>query len=175
MYEVPEFFTCFSCSRKYKWRAQDAGRTFRCRCGIKLRCPDPNAESQTAKESLDDTVADVTLEEAFDDIETQSTEPSENSDNNIAIDYTEELVPRRVSGGVFGLGPAGETIFWGAIALVCLSSFILAAFVPKWAYIVAGALSLWGILKFVKSWRNWTRGRPWLECLDELFSAAEES
>ena len=175
MPESPDSFRCFSCNRKYKWRLQDAGRTFRCQCGMKLRCPDPNAESQTAEESLDDTVADVTLEEAFDDIETQPDQPSKNNAVNEAVQYTEDFVPRSVSGGVFGLGPAGEAIFWGAIALVCLSSFILAAFVPKWAYLIAGVISLWGIWRFINSWKNWTRGRPWLECLDELFSSTNEN
>ncbi|MFG0257561.1 MAG: hypothetical protein ACF8GE_06635 [Phycisphaerales bacterium JB043] len=175
MLEGPASFTCFSCGRRFKWRSEDAGRTFRCQCGIKLRCPDPG-EDQMASESLEDTVADVTLEEAFDEIDTSAPKGSTSeSENAVALDeeeYTEEFVPRRVSGGIFGLGPAGETLFWFVVALVCLSSFILFAYVPSWVYFIIGIVTFLGIWKFYTSWKNWTRGRPWLECLDELFSSS---
>jgi hypothetical protein len=169
-----ESFLCFSCRRKYKWRSEDAGRTFRCQCGIKLRCPDPEAEDWTAEESLDDTVTDVVLEEAFDDIEsaTPTNQDLTISQSIESPDFAEEIVPRRVSGGLFGLGPAGEALFWGVVALVCLLSFILFAYVPGWVYLIIGVVTFWGLWKFWVAWKNWTRGRPWHECLDELFSSS---
>ncbi|MHC4975281.1 MAG: hypothetical protein ACYTF7_01595 [Planctomycetota bacterium] len=175
MSEGPESFTCFSCGRTYKWRSQDAGRTFRCQCGIKLRCPDPS-QDQDVEESLDDTVADVRLEEVFDEIETSVPEPPGGEGEETpeeSPEYQEVLVPRRVSAGVFGLGPAGETLFWGVVMLVCLSSFVLFMYVPREVYLVIGVITFWGIWKFYRSWKNWSRGRHWTECLDELFSSSK--
>jgi hypothetical protein len=168
--QQPESFQCFQCSRRYRWKPELAGQTVRCVCGATVRCPNPADETTTAEESLDDTVADVVLEEAFDQIE-ETAGPDESS-----LESAGEVVVRaRGSRGVFGLGPAGETLFWGVGFLVGLCFIILAVIVGFWYYGVAAVLCSWTGFKFYRSWKNWTRGRPWLDCLAEVFGENDDS
>lgn len=142
-----------------------AGQTIRCACGAKVRCPSPSDDTATAAESLEDTVADVILEEAFDNIEERAAGKAEAS-----IESAGPVVVRaRHVRGVFGLGPAGETLFWGVGFLIGLTFIILAVIVQFWFYIAAAGVCSWTAWKFYQSWKNWTRGRPWLECLSEVF------
>lgn len=159
---TPDVFECFSCGRRFRWREEIAGQTVRCTCGVKIRCPSGHDDTLTAAESLEDTVADVALEESFDTIE----EPAEGpvSEGPVVV----ESLPRRKNR--FGLSPAGEVLAWGIGALICLSSTILASLVPgKWVYVVIAALTFWCAIQFYRAWKRWTRGRPWLQCLGELF------
>lgn len=162
---APEFFRCSQCHKRFRWKPEAAGRTIRCKCGVKVRCPAFEDGTMTAGESLDDTVADVTLDEAFDTIETAAA--PEGAIVEPQVDFI--TAARQAHRGVFGLRPPGETLFWGVVALLCVGSSILALIVGKWFYIVAAALTLWGALRFYRSWTNWRRGRPWLECLAEAF------
>ncbi|MFG0274656.1 MAG: hypothetical protein ACF8QF_06335 [Phycisphaerales bacterium] len=170
--ERPESFQCSQCAKRYRWTPEIAGRTIRCACGAKVRCPLPADDTATAAESLDDTVADVVLEEAFDQIDAEG---AGGADAEAPIQSTGEVIVRRRRGtGIFGLGPAGETLFWGIGFLIGLCFVILAVIVRFWFYIAAAAICTWTAWKFYQSWKNWTRGRPWLECLAEAFGEAED-
>jgi hypothetical protein len=170
--ERPESFQCSQCAKRYRWTPEIAGRTIRCACGAKVRCPSPSDDTATAAESLDDTVADVVLEEAFDQID----EGGAGADAKPAgLESAGEVVLRKQRGtGIFGLGPAGETLFWGVGFLIGLCFVILAVIVRFWFYVAAAAICTWTAWKFYQSWKNWTRGRPWLECLAEAFGEADD-
>lgn len=166
--QTPEIFECFNCGRRFRWKAEIAGQTVRCVCGVKVRCPGGLDETQTAGESLEDTVADVELEESFDTIE--AAEPGAVAETDLTDEGPRVAAPLPRRKNRFGLGPAGETLAWGLGALVCLSSSIIAVVgPPDWVYIVVAALTFWCAIQFYRSWKRWTRGRPWLECLSDLF------
>lgn len=167
----PEFFRCSQCQRRFRWKPEASGRTIRCVCGVKVRCPEFDDATMTAGESLDDTVADVALDEAFDELDTGA--PPTGAVVEPEMDIL--AAARQAHRGVFGLRPPGETLFWGVLALVCLSSSILALIVGKWFYVVAATLTVWGAYRFYRSWSNWRRGRPWLDCLAEAFGEQDET
>ena len=158
-------FRCYSCSRQFQWRDDLAGRAIRCTCGGKFRCPDLTAESQIARESLEDTVADVSLNEAFDDLE------DPHGDENAY-----EVGPLKVHHrGMWGLTPGGETLFWGVMVLMGVAFGLLAILVGTWGYIVCAVVLPVSVLKFRRAWTAWTRGRPWMECLMESLGERESA
>jgi len=168
--QQPESFSCSQCGKQFKRRADIAGQTIRCVCGAKVRCPSPSDDTSTAAESLEDTVADVPLEEIFDQIETEVEADAP------GIESAGEVISSpRGTRGPFGLGPAGETLLWGIGFLIGLSFIILAIIVRFWFYGIAAAVCSWTAWKFYRSWTKWTRGRPWLECLAEAFGENDDS
>lgn len=158
-------FECYSCSRRYRWRDDLPGRTIRCSCGVKFRCPD-RSDHLVAEESLDDTVADVELNDAFDDLSNPHGDPEK----------YDEVGPLRVqTRGLLGLGPAGETLFWGIGLLIGVAFGLLAIIVADWFYIACALLLVISAVKFAKAWKRWTRGRPWMECLMESLGERESA
>ena len=150
-------FTCYSCSREFHWRDDLPGRTIRCKCGVKFKCPDLAAESLVADESMEDTVADVSLNEAFDDLE-----------NPRGDEAVYEVGPVEVrERGFLGLGPAGETLLWGVGALLGIAFGLLAVIVGAWMYIACAVVLSISAVMFYRSRKRWTNGRPWMACLME--------
>lgn len=159
-------FKCSSCSRQFHWRDDLSGRTIRCRCGVKFKCPDLSAESLVATESMEDTVADVSVNEAFDDLHDPHGDDGQYEVGPVAVQ-------RR---GAFGLTPAGETLVWGIGALLGIAFGLLAIIVGAWLYIAAAVVLSVSLFKFVNAWKRWTAGRPWMQCLlEELGERERES
>lgn len=159
-------FRCYSCSRCFHWRDDLPGRTIRCTCGVKFRCPDLTAENRVAQESLEDTVTDVDLNEAFDHIEV----PGEESAQQYEVGPV-AVAPR----GAFGLSAAAETLLWGIGMIIGVAFGLLAIIIGEWLYIVCAVVLSICVLKFRRSWRNWTRGRPWMECMMEALGERESA
>ena len=156
-------FKCYSCSRQFHWREDLPGRTIRCTCGVKFRCPDFSESKLVAEESLEDTVADVALNEAFDHID-----EDEGTDNSYEVGPV--AVQHR---GFLGLKPAGETLLWGIGVLLGVSFGLLAIIVGAWMYIVCAVLLSISVVKFRRAWARWTHGRPWTECLMEALGEGD--
>jgi len=162
-------FRCYSCSREFHWRDDLPGRTIRCTCGVKFKCPDLTADSHVARESLEDTVADVDLNEAFDNLD------DPHGDGESAARSIEGGPQDLKEKGFLGLGPAGETLLWGVGALLGVASGILAIIVGAWLYIVCAVVLSVSLIKFRSAWQRWTRGRPWMQCLMETLEGNEST
>lgn len=158
-------FHCYSCSKRFHWRDDLAGRTIRCSCGVKFRCPDLTAESRVAKESLEDTVADVSLNEAFDNLSDPHGDEDKYEVGPVALKHK----------GILGLSAAGETILWGVGVLLGVAFGLLAIIVGAWLYIVCAVLLSISVLKFRRAWQAWTNGRPWMACLMESLGERESA
>jgi hypothetical protein len=156
-------FKCYSCSREFHWRDDLPGRTIRCKCGVKFKCPDLAAESLIADQSMEDTVADVSLNEAFDSLEDPHGDEG-------AYEVGPADIKER---GLFGLGPAGETLLWGVGALLGVAFGLLAVIVGAWMYIACAVVLSISAVKFYRSWKRWTNGRPWMECLMESLGESQ--
>ncbi len=174
--ETTDTFKCYVCNRVFRWSAQISGKTIECKCGAKVRCPELHDDTMTAGEAMDDTVADVVLDEVFDDFQ-----PGQ-ADN---ISDQEAIHLRNVSRhrGVFGLSLAGEVVFFGftsligiAFTVLCIVTFIWERENTKrfWPYLVValvvGPIS-WKI--FLNRWRIYSRGRSVPQVITDLF--ADES
>lgn len=162
-------FKCFNCGREYRWSAEIAGRSLRCRCGQKVRCPEAKDETITATESLEDTVADVVLEEHLDQVDTAAVAEEQAPE----VDQIRRI-PQR---GMFGWPIGREVLVWGGLSVVGLSLVILAALVGKyfWQYVVAAVLiGPYAWWRLYRCWPRWTQGRPWLECLGAALGAEDD-
>lgn len=166
--ESADFFRCFSCGKRFVWRSEIAGQTFRCACNAKVRAPDPGHDSLTAVESLDDTVADIEVEEHFDEIEGENTFADED------VEATQfRRIPQR---GVFGWPMGLDVLFWSILSVVGLSCGIMALLLWQYwwqwvaAFVVIGPYSFF---RLYRSWPRWTQGRPWIDCLLESLGADE--
>lgn len=158
-------FRCYSCSRRFHWRDDLAGRTIRCACGVKFRCPDLTAQSKVAEESLEDTVADVSLNEALDDLSDPHGDEGSYEVGPVAVQ------PK----GVLGLSPGGETLLWGAGVLLGVAFGLLALIVANWFYIACAVVLPIAAIKFRRAWLTWTHGRPWMQCLSEALGDRESA
>lgn len=162
-----ETFACSSCGRRFRWKQEIAGRSLRCKCGSKVRCPETRDETLTAHESLEDTVADVELDEALDTIETTEAAPIGADD-----DVKELFEARWKYRGVFGLSLGGEVALYFGLSLIGIACAILAVILGRyfWWWIAAavllGPLSWW---RFWQRWRRWTAGRSFLDALNDAF------
>lgn len=166
---APSTFRCFACGRTFRWVPEIAGKSLRCKCGEKVRCPEPRDETFTAAQSLDDTlddtVAEVVIQEHLDTLDRTGQESAASDQANDSEGV--RIIPQK---GVFGWTIGRDVLFWMCWSLVGLACAILAAIVQERfvAYIVAaviiGPYSWW---RLYKSWPRWTQGRPWLQCLTE--------
>lgn len=167
--QAGESFKCFQCGRRFRWREDIAGRSLRCTCGAKVRCPEAHDDTMTAGQSLDDTVADVALDEHLDQITTPDAAATESADE-VAF----RRIPQR---GMFGWPMGREVIFWGAMSVGGLALAILAVilgehFVPYTiGALLIGPYSWW---RLYHAWPRWTQGRPWLDCLGRAMGIEEE-
>lgn len=165
-------FQCYVCDRVFRWNAEISGKTIECKCGAKVRCPELHDGTMTAGESLDDTVADVVLDEVFDDFQPGQ---AQNIDDMEAI-HLRNVARHR---GVFGLSLGGEVVFFGATSLVglaftvlCVVTFIWERDNMKnfWPYLVVavivGPIS-WKLL--ANRWRIYRRGRSIPQVIVDLF------
>lgn len=158
-------FRCYSCSRRFHWRDDLAGRTIRCSCGVKFRCPDLTGESKIAEESLEDTVADVAVNEALDDLSDPHGDEGTYEVGPIAVKHK----------GFMGMSSGAETVFWGVGVLLGVAFGLLAVIVGEWGYVVGAVLLIVCGFKLRRAWGAWTRGRPWMECLSEAMGARESA
>lgn len=167
---APATFRCFACGRTFRWVPEIAGKSVRCKCGEKVRCPEPRDETFTAAKSLDDTlddtVAEVVVQEHLDALDKQVSD-----DTGVgAVGSDPDEIRRIPQKGMFGWSIGREVLFWMFGSLAGLACAILAVIVGKHfvAYIVAAVLvgpySWW---RLYKAWPRWTQGRSWLQCLGE--------
>ncbi len=169
--ETDNSFACYSCGRRYRWRAEIAGKSLRCHCGVKVRCPEPRDDTVTAGQSLDDTVTDVELEEHFDHIDPESAAAAAEREEQ-AVEF--RRLPQK---GMFGWPMGREVLFWGVLSLIGLALSILAAitrehFIPySIAAVLVGPYSWW---RLWKAWPRWTQGRPWTDCLAQALGMEAE-
>ena len=169
-------FRCYSCGRWFKWKPEISGRTLRCTCGSKVRCPELHDDTITAGESLEDTVADVELSEALDAIETDD-EPIEDQSAEAGVDVQELFAARRRHQGVFGLALGGEVLLYFGLSILGVAFAILAVILGKyfWIWIVAavltGPISWW---RLVDRWRRWAAGRSFMVALADVFGLHDE-
>lgn len=164
-----EMFQCYNCGRRFRWKPDISGRTLRCKCGSKVRCPELHDETVTAEESLEDTVAEVEIEEIFDHADV-----AEASELEQVQEAFRAYRPHR---GAFGLSLGGEVIFYGVLSMIGLACAILAVIVGKyfWWYIVAAVLiGPFSWIRFAKRWKKWARGRSWLQVLSDLLERDED-
>ncbi len=167
-----EFFQCYECGQRFRLTEEIAGRTLRCRCGAKVKAPAFSDQTVTAVESLDDTVADVELDEHFDEIESEADAADQPAEETEATEYV-----RIVKRGVFGWPMGGEVLFFGVLSLVGIACAILAVIVGKYfqAYIIAAVLiAPYSLFRFHRAWGFWSAGRPWLECLLSALGESDE-
>lgn len=163
-------FKCFSCGREYRWLPEIAGRTLRCKCGEKVRCPEPEDDTITAGQSLDDTVGDVELGEHLDQVDAVA---ADTPDEAGSTDY--RRIPQK---GIFGWPIGQEVLFWSILSLVGVGLGILAAIMREYyipysvAFVVIAPYS-W--LRLYKVWPRWTQGRPWFECLAEALGGGDDT
>jgi len=170
-----EVFQCYNCGRKFRWRADISGRTLLCKCGSKVRCPELQDDTMTAQASLEDTVADVELQEALDTIDTPS--GAEKTESEAEQDVQELFAAVRRHHGIFGLRLGGEVLLYGALSIVGVALAILAFFL--WAYfewliaaaLLIGPISWW---RFWHRWQSWSAGRSVMEALADVFGLREE-
>ncbi|MCB9839115.1 MAG: hypothetical protein H6813_07240 [Phycisphaeraceae bacterium] len=165
-------FQCYVCNRVFRWYPGISGKTIECKCGAKVRCPELQSGSMTAGESLDDTVADVVLDEVLDDFQPGS---ADNIDEMEAIHLSNVHRYR----GVFGLTLGGEVLFFGATSIVGLAFTILcivtviwekANMRNFWPYLVVAVIvgpASWKL--FANRWRLYSRGRSVPRVIAELF------
>ena len=166
-------FQCYVCNRVFRWHSELSGKTIECKCGAKVRCPELHDGTMTAGKSLDDTVADVVLDEVFDDFQPGQAEN---------IDDQETIHLRNITRhhGVFGLTLGGEVVFFSFTSLIGLAFTVLCivTFIWKqeslknfWPYLVVavivGPIS-WKIL--ANRWRIYRRGRSLPQVITDLFS-----
>jgi DNA-directed RNA polymerase subunit RPC12/RpoP len=171
-----DVFECYNCGRSFRWREDISGRTLLCKCGSKVRCPELHDDTMTAQESLEDTVADVVLQEALDTIDTPS--GTEKTEAETEQDVQELFSALRRHHGIFGLRLGGEVLLYGALSIVGIALAILAFILGKyfWWWIAAAVaiapLSWW---RFWHRWQTWSAGRSFMESLADVFGMREES
>lgn len=166
---IQDSFQCYSCGRKYRWRQEISGKTMRCKCGSKMRCPELHDETMTAGKSLDDTVQDVVLDEHLDHLAHHETIAEQ---TDLHTEY------RRIyQRGIFGWPIGGEVFLFGVLSVVGVSSVILAFILGKhfWWWIVAAVLiGPYAWWRLYIAWPRWKQGRSWTECLEDIFSGDEQ-
>ena len=186
----PEQFHCPSCGKAFRWASEIAGRSVRCRCGEKFRCPasdrsTPGSPEAAAAEdsrphagadaaALEDTVADVELDEMLDTIDASTTEPGAES----GVDVQELFAARRRSRGLFGMTLGAEVLFYFGMSLLGLAFAILAVILGKyfWWWIAAAVLVgpiSW--LRLWKRWQTWAAGRSFMVALADVFDTRDET
>lgn len=167
--ESTTHFECFSCGQRFRWSPAVAGRTLRCPCGAKIRCPEPRDATFTAAESLDDTVADVELEEHLDQIE---------ADESVEEFIQEATSIRRIpQKGMFGWPIGREVFVWGVLTVVGIALGILALLLHKYFihYTIAfAAVFPYSAYRLRKSWPRWAQGRSWIECVNDTLGVSED-
>jgi len=175
--KTSDIFKCYVCERLYRWNDEISGKTIECKCGARVRCPELHGDTMTAGKSLDDTVADVVLDEVFDRLDQ---DPS--LDEAALVDEQEAVHLSKVTRhrGVFGLSLGGELLFFLATSIIGLA-FTLLCFVTIiwekenarrfWPYLVValavGPIS-WKLL--ANRWRLYRRGRSLPQVVADLFA-----
>jgi len=170
-------FQCYVCNRVFRWSPEISGKTIECKCGAKVRCPELHDGTMTAGQSLDDTVADVVLDEVFDDFQPGQ---AENIDDQEAI-HLRNVSRRR---GIFGLTLGGEVVFFAITSLIgiaftvlCIETLIWKRENARrfWPYLVValviGPIS-WKLL--ANRWRIFRRGRSLPQVIADLFADDSE-
>jgi len=166
-------FQCYVCERVFRWKTEISGKTIECVCGARVRCPELHDDTMTAGESLEDTVADVRLEEVFDDFQPG---PADGIDEQEAI-HLSKVVRHR---GIFGLTLGGEVAFFAITSLIGVAFTVLCLVTVIWrrenmrnfwpylvVAIVVGPIS-WKLL--ANRWRVYARGRSLPQVISDLFS-----
>lgn len=167
-------FQCYNCGRHYRWKPEISGKSLRCKCGNKVRCPELHDDTLTAHESLDDTVADVDLSQVLDSVEVEDDAPV---GADADTDIKEIFEVRWRYRGVFGLSLGGEVLLYFILSLVGIAFAILAVLLGKYfwwwiaAAVLVGPISWW---RFWKRWKRWSAGRGVLDCLADSFGLQDE-
>lgn len=162
-----DFFQCYNCDRKYRWSAEISGRTLRCKCGSKVRCPELHDDSMTAQASLEDTVADVDLNEAFDALDSELETPV-----GVDAEVQEVFDAKWKYRGAFGLSLGGEVLYYGGLSILGIACAILAIILGRYfwwwiaAAVVLGPIAWW---KFWVRWKHWSAGRSVMQALGDVF------
>lgn len=182
----PDQFHCPSCGKAFRWASEIAGRSVRCRCGEKFRCPasapstprspdrSPAGDSRARAADLEDTVADVELEEMLDTIDSSTAEPGAES----GVDVQELFAARRRSRGLFGMTLGAEVLFYFGMSLVGLAFAILAVILGKYFWWWIAAAVLVGPISWVrlwKRWQTWAAGRSFMVALADVFDTRDET
>jgi len=121
----------------------------------------------TAHESLEDTVADVDLNEALDAIESSIETPVA-----LDADVQEVFDAKWKYKGVFGLSLGGEVLYYGGLSILGAGCAILAVILGRyfWWWIAAavalGPIAWW---KFWHRWKRWSGGRSIMQALGDVF------
>lgn len=165
-------FQCYSCGRQFRWKPEISGKSLRCKCGNKVRCPELHDDTLTAHESLEDTVADVDLSQVLDSVEV-----AEEANVGVDADVKEVFEVRWRYRGVFGLSLGGEVLLYFILSLVGIAFAILAVLLGKYfwwwiaAAVIVGPVS-W--VRFWKRWKRWSAGRTVMDALADSFGLRDE-
>lgn len=168
-------FGCGACGRVFHWRDDIAGRSLRCPCGATVRCPTAPDDTPTAEESLEDTVADVELDEALDTIDTGADAGDATLESGVEVEAL--FAARRRHRGVFGLTLGGEVLLYAGLSLIGVACAILAVILGKYfwwwiaAAVVTGPPSWW---RLWKRWGAWAAGRSFMVALADVFGLHDE-
>lgn len=168
-----EWFQCKGCGRRHRWQADIAGAEIECSCGKTVFCPELDVFGDV--DSPSDTVVSRTgapvmgpaglgsdhFPAEFVPIEGEAYDP------DAAPSYQ-----RKRAGGLFGMGPFGETVFWLVGAAVGFT-LIVHAIVLQWPIYIAltviwTPLSFW---KFHKKLKRWQGNRSLLRAFEEEFES----
>ncbi len=165
-------FQCYHCGRQFRWRPEISGKSLRCKCGNKVRCPELQDDTVTAHASLEDTVADVDLSQVLDAVEVDAEQADE-----LDPDLKEVFEVHRRYRGMFGLSLGGEVLLYFILSMLGVACVILAILLGKhfWWWIAAavfvGPLSWW---RFWQRWKRWSAGRTVMEALADSFGLRDE-
>lgn len=170
----PDTFQCYGCGRIFAWKPEISGRSLQCACGSKVRCPELNHDDEMIAPvaALDDTVADIELEDAMDSIDAAEEVPVGED-----ADVQELFEARWRYRGVFGLSLGGEVLFYGGLSIAGIACAILAAILGRYfwwwiaAAVIVGPVS-W--ILFYRRWRRWSAGRTIMQALEDAFGLRDE-
>lgn len=162
-----EWFQCKGCGRRHRWQADIAGSQVQCSCGSSVFCPELDVFGDS---DSSDTLADPSASIIYAPAGEASTHfPGEVM--ALEGEASQALQLRRMkAGGLFGMGPFGEVVFWTVGAAVGFT-VLVHALIVQWPVYIALAV-VWAPISFAKCWKKikrWQGNRSFMRALEEQF------
>lgn len=155
MAQTLEWFQCRACGRRHRWQADIAGTEIQCQCGKLVFCPELDVFAEAdSSDTLPDPSSSIIYAPAG---EKSSHFPGEVL--SVEGESDEGLQLRRMkAGGLFGMGPFGEAVFWTVGAAVGFA-LLVHALIVQWPVYIAltvvwAPFSFWKCYKKVKRWQG---------------------
>lgn len=165
MAEALEWIQCKKCGRRHRWTAELAGRTFPCRCGTSIVCPDgpavTSAGTMSGTRLPPDASFSDTIVESVDSPTARS--PELGTIDAFQTQMMDEFASVRT---IEDIKSTNKFFIWGGLFLVGLS-LLIHAVITQWPIyigltVVFTPLFFW---KFYKAKKRWQKGRPFWQTL----------